>query len=778
MEGKWGKPPEDLELGSLRIAYPARSWPPALASSLARPWGATTPDEARFVDELANIDPRAVLEVRSPRNAQALEAENKRRKARSQAPAGDPFPAEISSLLLSAQDPTIWQPPILLGFLASDIDEGVFCARGVRHLARKLLGAHGAQMIDTASDEGSGFLDGVYRVPGLQMTDPRSFLEVALPAVADAVIKVQGAHPGVPLVLDVSGGFKGLIPFSGLLGTILDGVTVQSVFEFSDRHVRQPPLPVQLDAVTWSAHRAVLSAIEETCATRPSIALAYWEALPERLRGLWLRQPNGSLTPNPLAAAVKSRTDELLARGAVAPHQHPTFLRPLFQEQDTDKAEGLLAWFAQARNIWLGDLIPETVDHGRGHAQRLCELAYQVLRPITQLQPDAVSGEEMLALLATLWVHDVGHASHRLPLSVPSSWADDAERKPVMRDISAFPSLVRDFHSFTACERLLADPSFEFPPAMTALGLPLRQAVALGYRYHRSKLKLKSQARSSVGPSLARSPGVQICWGWVADVEKGVGDDAWRWSSPASAMLVTALQRVIDGADVQTERAGDAEYRRRRELLTRDELSVELDRLLRLRVTVPHLWRHDWTSVHGAHFGRLWNDYLGMEPLVREPRPRDMVIEADGKRWLVSEPDPAREKHMGLLEAAVYRCLEVLWALPELDAGEAAFLEYLSAFDRVVFKYPQMLHFDKHAQVLSSAFRPSERFGPGCFEFDVVVECAPQSEEAKVRHIVGEIASEASAEVREVLARRGISIRKVEARRGGVAWFGQEVARA
>jgi len=66
---------------------------------------------------------------------------------------------------------------------------------------------------------------------------------------------------------------------------------------------------------------------------------------------------------------------------------------------------------------------------------------------------------------------------------------------------------------------------------------------------------------------------------------------------------------------------------------------------------------------------------------------------------------------MSDLEAAISRCFTEPLQKPRLDTGEASFLEYLSALDRVVFEYPQVLRFEKQAQSSSTVIPASPAGG-------------------------------------------------------------------
>lgn len=731
-----------------------------------RQWNSNWEFEKRFagpgggyedvVNALASVPPEVIRQIRCHVNPGRVA------NAKGLLPelASDPFPAEISTLFLTLEDSERCPPEskLRVGFLASDTEEGVYCARAARFLAARLFPGR-CTWVHDGDDETKSFREGVHRVAGLDANRPQEVVEQALPALARIVQDQRAAAADDRLILDVTGGFKVLLPYLGVLGTLFDGVEVQSLFESSAAHVRLPPLPVGLDSVLWAENRSSLNAtLAAVRSADTENARTFREALPPRLKTLWRTTAAGPLEPHPLVEVLSARAGQLLDRNSIARYHHPAFVANLFQ--DRSLATVLLDWVERAGDLWFGDFIPEAVDHGRGHAQRLWEMAHQVLWPIEQAKPGHVTDEEKVLLLATLWVHDVGHATHSMQLGVPS-WDGAApdQRSFAERPFSLFPSLIRDLHSFTADQRLRSDPSFQFP-TQELLGLPFKDAVALSYRYHRGKLPLAACTPPHFFARLGDKD--QRCWGWVRDVEKGVGDMSWGWPTKGaseSAVFITALQRVIDGADVQAERAGDPGYRDRRERLTRDEIRIEFDRLVRLRQFVSG---SAWTDPHGkGPLSVFWNDLLRLQSGSED----GAVVHADGAWWHLGRPDSQTGAALARVEQAIYEALDALWQRSSRSAADEVFFEYLGTIDRIAFKFVQPLHFAKHAGIRSSAIRRVPQAGGIEFEFEFVIEC-----EAGRQAVEGatKVAKDMLEEVDEdVLAHRSISFPRARIRPAG-----------
>lgn len=692
------------------------------------------------VEALGRLPPEIVGNIRKTVNPDRIRTKQKL--------AEDPFPAEISTVVLTLSRLT--GQKIRVGLLASDTVKGLWCAIAVRHILRVWASKNfsisdqlrKATWIGGATDIRAGFVDGIHQIPDLDVLKPADFVTKALPRIAE-IVRELAEGQDTSLILDVTGGFKSLLPYAGVLGAIFENVTVQSLFESSAEHVIQPPLPLQLDLPLWTMHRASLAALKEVVRSPARREPAAWATLPAPLQGLFRQPADWSTQPlqaGPLLTIIEKRASDLQDQGGLSLHQPPAFVRPLFR--DPAKAKALLDWVDAAGEIWLGDLIPETVDHARGHAHRLWERAFELIRPIqqvaTQEQYEAIFPDDVLLMLfGTLWVHDVGHASHRIRLQT------DQANGPEPRDISAFPSLVRDLHSFTACERILDDPRhFRLPEQLSVLGVPFSQAVALGYRLHRGSLSVGGLLRDALLNHDQLKPGVKRCWGWVPDVERGICDPVWKanWTDRDAAKFAVALQRMFDGSDVRSERAGNRDYRERRLALTWDELRVEWERLKRLRAALKTSKEAREPWVEGEH----WIEIHGQLPL-------------EGDDALpVSRPLNARDlrKAMPKLEAAIYEELETLW-----KADDPLFFEYLSAFDRVLFKYVQASHFTEvHARVLSTSIREARAFteNESTFAFEINMEFASDTTRERANQLAADVWGEYNPEVRSILKARHI----------------------
>ena len=128
------------------------------------------------------------------------------------------------------------EPGDTVVLLATDTVDGRVCAESLAGAIRQAF----------ALDEAGVRL---HRIPGLQVRDGKRLREEGLVRFAETVISYvenpQVRHGG-ELILNPTGGFKGVVPFLAAIGMIFRIPTVY-VFEHSTSLITLPPLPVQFD---------------------------------------------------------------------------------------------------------------------------------------------------------------------------------------------------------------------------------------------------------------------------------------------------------------------------------------------------------------------------------------------------------------------------------------------------------------------------------------------------------------------------------------------------
>lgn len=347
------------------------------------------------------------------------------------------------------------------------------------------------------------------------------------------------------IIVGATGGYKAMTPFMSLLG-FLDGEEVLYGYEASSAVLTIPQFPFAWDIRFLDEFRGHLSA--------GAVPVPVYRALPEKFRQFFLSQPEQGpegpvhrMSPFGRMIAEDYRQSRHLRFG---------YGKPLLERFEDQALRARVERLVQTewQYLWLGDQIPETVEHTRGHSARLLELARDLIG-LTGLRLD---DHELFVLIAAIWLHDIGHGV----LTAEAVKAGD-ERFPLF----LFPSQVRHLHHICSAELIGGLASLD--PGTTA-------AVAQVARYHRRESPLgkgdPTWRNERFGLALPPMPGVirePMC---VEGHELRAG----------SLLLLTAFLRFIDACDVQADRVVNEDYARARQRRTDAEIQVYLDRLRRL----------------------------------------------------------------------------------------------------------------------------------------------------------------------------------------------------
>jgi putative CRISPR-associated protein (TIGR02619 family) len=195
------------------------------------------------------------------------------------------------------------EPGDTVVLLATDTVDGRVCAEA---LARSIRQAF-------ALDENGVRL---HRVPGLQVRDGKRLREEGLVRFADIVISYvenpQYRHGG-ELILNPTGGFKGVVPFLAAIGMIFRIPTVY-VFEHANNLITLPPLPVQFDLHLYERAAAALRYIHEESYVHEEEFFSRIDGYQTHERDLFLsfveQVENQMVTLSPLAFVLLRMSEE------------------------------------------------------------------------------------------------------------------------------------------------------------------------------------------------------------------------------------------------------------------------------------------------------------------------------------------------------------------------------------------------------------------------------------------------------------------------------------
>ncbi|GHV28283.1 hypothetical protein FACS1894167_04870 [Synergistales bacterium] len=395
--------------------------------------------------------------------------------------------------------------------------------------------------------------------------------------------------------------------------------------------------------------------------------------------------------------------------------------------------------------LWLGDQIPETVEHSRRHSKRLMELAGNFCRCAKKELGDmGMSKDKTKALLiASIYLHDIGHTAMIHPLAPKS----DAEGVFPLGD---FPSCVREVHHLLSADAILARAEDLFPESnsgedsekIQGIKDMLRTLVPYVAAHHRGYTTLTNEQGKSGGKPIVNLVG-KLLYGQkfhdtLQPLERRLEDDPDvildKWGLTSKDVLTTAaLLRVLDGCDAQIDRTGSDEYADARAKRTRMEAKA------------------------------IWRELLpfldGIDTDIRKSA-KDIYKEAE--KFELGEPD---KKILGGLCGKIYeKVIEKLLLLKgseEICAimpGNHQEMMTLSMINRYAFKWEQFLHFDKHRSVNFVL--------PVRVKNDVIFRVFPNADfenkdrDSIVDEIVGAIRDEIT-KTGEVLKRLHVTVEKV-----------------
>jgi CRISPR/Cas system-associated protein Csm6 len=541
-------------------------------------------------------------------------------------------------------------------------------------------------------------------------------------------------------VVNITGGYKVLAPLMALFGFQRPDVEVIYQHEDSKVTVTVPPVPMDWDFKLLDDYRTLVA--------RGELGGLNVEP-PSRFRAFFQPTSDGKWILNPLGMVLKQVYQEKrLERFGYGAR--------LISRLKEDSVDELRQRISRWVHVWIGDIIPETVEHGRGHSQRLMEYAAEILEPILRESRDFLSEDELRCLISCLWLHDIGHTAlrFRLPPQSLSSQDDnllikfkqflaalglksfdDRSGGPGGKvkelEVFRFPSLVRMFHNFLSAQQI-CDASYGYLPEDE------RDAVALICIYDRKSMPLLEG---------------QECWaagepfGIVAPplalVVLGDGGIVYRRTSLTTkrVLLLCALLRVVDGLDIQSDRAVDDNYVQERVRRTQDEVSQLWKRLERLCNCLPSEFKQvnaeledklaEWKKSFDKLSEAFYNPTHDSQPCRTAQELASAIDEFVNDRWL--------------------GCLA-----NNISCDDEMMLEALSVTDRLLFKMKQPAHFCKHRAV-RFVFVTSEG-GASKFRIRVVFD---ENAGDDVRHVVASEIWEEIAAVMGVLVQSDITFEGV-----------------
>lgn len=98
-------------------------------------------------------------------------------------------------------------------------------------------------------------------IPGLQVHDARLFEREGLNNFVEEVIRIYERYRGYEIILNTTGGFKAVVPYTTLLGLVF-GLSTYYIFERSNQLIKLPAAPIDFDVDILTSLDTVISEIK------------------------------------------------------------------------------------------------------------------------------------------------------------------------------------------------------------------------------------------------------------------------------------------------------------------------------------------------------------------------------------------------------------------------------------------------------------------------------------------------------------------------------------
>ena len=240
--------------------------------------------------------------------------------------------------------------------------------------------------------------------------------------------------------------------------------------------------------------------------------------------------------------------------------------------------------------LWAGDQIPETVEHSRRHSKRLMEFAANLFRcaplPMEALGFDDNHPELLAILIASIYLHDIGHTALSYPL------LDDVSGLADIFPLGLFPSSVREVHHLLTGKLLRRESAKaryftrgkgqdKHDDWMTDILMTCVPFVAEHHRGYTARKGVKAEPKEAV-----RLAGELLFGHEEFDETLRPLEDRYVECrkdcpvEPEHLLNIAALMRIIDGCDVQADRVISEDYLEYRNRRSEDEARM-LDSQLR-----------------------------------------------------------------------------------------------------------------------------------------------------------------------------------------------------
>ncbi|HEU23543.1 hypothetical protein [Athalassotoga sp.] len=429
-------------------------------------------------------------------------------------------------------------------------------------------------------------------------------------------------------------------------------------------HLKFPPFPIGWNYEIIDENSQYMDKIEN----KHTISYGTFSMLPEFLKDLFALSPNDLDVIN-IGAIEQIQQEYKKARKLPFGHGR-NFIDLIRDEKMINFVnEKIPLWSLR----WIGDLIPETVEHSQRHSKRLMEFGFNLVRIMGEenflngVDPD-LRKEFYFILAVAMNVHDLGH-------TVLNYTTDDG----IEFSIDGLPSVVRDLHSELSYQLIenenLLDGIEKIDEDKEKIA-KLKKAIMYVSKYHRQYLPIGENENPS------RKDFIDNLKIKIKSLEARLDEDElFKDSKEWKEMIMLAARwlKFIDSTDVQSDRTVMDEYTQVRVQRTKDEIES------------------------------LCYDFLANNSMLSKLDMTERILKT--LKYLNKQNWKALDNVACEIEDVVYK--EIRSNLENAADKKVIFIdEYIKKADRIAFKSRQFQHFEKHQAVKSimpEFYNPEEK---------------------------------------------------------------------
>ena len=513
-------------------------------------------------------------------------------------------------------------------------------------------------------------------------------------------VRKEAREASKKVLINATGGYKVITGFS-LLYAQIHSLPCIYIYEENNAVLELQALPLSFAVGALDEEIGLLKGME-TLIEQGLLTEESYTKLPSWVQGLLLKEGEGYSTSHLSTTLI----DHFAANRRKNSGVGRRLLDMLAEGERNSSLGDALRSYLEARiqkewaELWMGDQIPETVEHSRRHSKRLMEIGGHLLESARDvLKPEGLLEPLPLALLIScIYLHDIGHTALGFPV--------DGDGLGSAFPLGMFPTTVREVHHLLSRDMIRSKKDTFFP---NSYGLDdtfveaLRELVPDITAYHRGYTKLAEPKQQKdvdkFNPNKAVRATGELLYG-AEEFEQALyplkailgkkKEKLAVWGLNVDTVLgVTGLLRFIDGCDVQADRVVDPAYLKARLERTKYEA-----RMLHRQIAPFEGFLKGIVCEDGRH---LW-DLLGKMRRCEDISLKQALGEDGGiEKGLQDEVKSAKE--------LIYP--SILKELGKMCSREGDFtglllnsnLLPLSLANRIAFKWEQFLHFQKHSGV-------------------------------------------------------------------------------